>query len=61
MRDGKQIVNSFRVSKQEWIWPGKDKQVDDLSNLVGILTGFNMTYSEPWQIVNYGIGGNIKL
>ena len=54
-------LDHARISKQRWIHQGHDKIVDYLTNLVGILTGLNMNHSEAWQVLNYGIGGNVLL
>ena len=52
---GQMMPDPARISKQQWIFSNQDKKVDRLSNLVRIITGLNMDFAEPWQILNYGI------
>ena len=59
------MLTPRRVSKKQWIYDPEDKIIESFSKYIGILTNQNVLYSEPWQILNYGIGGksimNIKI
>ena len=49
-----------------WIWDSTDARVPTVSTKVSTITGLDTTYrpllssSEPFQVVNYGIGGQYE-
>lgn len=55
--DGQKVVNSARISETTWLYEQQNKLMNDLSEYVGAITNTNISVAEPWQIVNYGIGG----
>jgi len=56
-KDGIPNADPRRVSKQQWIYDSENKIIENFSKYMGDLTNQNVLYSEPWQILNYGIGG----
>jgi len=57
---GKLRVAEYRTSKNTWLHPYNDSVVARVINRVGALGNLDMTYSEPLQVANYGIGGNYE-
>lgn len=58
MESGKIITADYRIGKSGWL--PEDYVVHKIVTRVGRLTGLNMEYSEPLQVMNYGIGGNYE-
>ncbi|XP_032305383.1 prolyl 4-hydroxylase subunit alpha-2-like isoform X1 [Drosophila ananassae] len=50
-------VDSYRTSKSVWIPTDSNNLTQRITNLVGDATGLEMTTSEMFQVINYGIGG----
>ncbi|KAH8232437.1 hypothetical protein KR032_006570 [Drosophila birchii] len=47
----------FRTSKSAWLDSNITKTTERLTVLLEDATGLDMKYSEPFQVINYGIGG----
>lgn len=50
-------VDEYRTSKSVWIPSDTNNLTQRITNLVGDATGLEMTNSEMFQVINYGIGG----
>jgi len=60
MNNGKLTVAEYRISKNAWLYPKKDKVVAKVVKRVGDLANMDVRYTEPLQVANYGIGGNYE-
>ena len=60
MKSGKLTKANYRISKNAWLLPRDDRIVRRVINRVGALANMDMSYSEPLQVANYGIGGNYE-
>ena len=60
LETGKMTTASYRTSKTTWLLPHEDSVLLRILNRVGALGNFDMTYAEPFQVANYGIGGNYE-
>lgn len=57
---GKLTTAGYRTSKSTWLYPLNDPTIVKIMKRIGALGNFDMTYSEPLQVANYGIGGNYE-
>ncbi|XP_016980689.2 prolyl 4-hydroxylase subunit alpha-1-like isoform X1 [Drosophila rhopaloa] len=53
----KYMVDRNRLSKSVWFETNKTEVTKILSKRLGDATGLDMNRSEPFQVINYGIGG----
>ncbi|XP_043065090.1 prolyl 4-hydroxylase subunit alpha-2-like [Drosophila ficusphila] len=51
------VVASSRTSKSVWFDDDANEATLKLANRLGDATGLDMKHSEPFQVINYGIGG----
>ncbi|XP_043654656.1 prolyl 4-hydroxylase subunit alpha-1 isoform X2 [Drosophila teissieri] len=49
-------VGKFRTSKSVWLYDGNEATLR-LTQRLGEATGLDIRHSEPFQVINYGIGG----
>ena len=62
----KAFASSERVSKVAWLWDSDNRIIKRLSKKVSIVTGLDTKFSyqqsraEPFQVVNYGMGGQYE-
>ncbi len=56
---------TYIVAFRAWLLDHYNQTIDAISVRMGLLTGLNMTFNrlsysatEPFQVVNYGIGGH---
>lgn len=59
MYTGKVIKAQYRTGKSGWL-NRNDYNIWKIMDRVGAITGLDMRYSEPVQVMNYGIGGNYE-
>ncbi|EDW99120.1 prolyl 4-hydroxylase subunit alpha-2 [Drosophila yakuba] len=50
-------VGSFRTSKSVWLDNDANEATLKLTQRLGDATGLDISHSEPFQVINYGIGG----
>ena len=60
LETGQLTTASYRTSKNTWLLPFNDTIITRVVDRIGALGNFDMTYSEPLQVANYGIGGNYE-
>ena len=53
-------MSGIRVAKLAWLPDNKDKLLENLVSIISSITQLNAKFAEPWQVVNYGIGGQYE-
>nr|CAD2192638.1 unnamed protein product [Meloidogyne enterolobii] len=57
---GEAVLTKYRISKNAWINEKSHAIVEQLYKRLRLMTNLNMTSAEPFQMGNYGIGGQYE-